>query len=372
MNIPYKKITVMVIPTNYCNMNCVYCFNGRKTNRKKCVMSFDTLRKVYQSIFPYYEKVTFIWHGGEPLSMGPDFYEKAFSMQNELNYKNIYIHNSIQTNLTLVDEEIAKVLKKYGVSVGGSYDGLKNNLTRHNTSRILKGLKILKENKIPVGIICVVQKNNIDFLIEDYNWFKKNNLNYSLNLYLSAEKEEDCLKISPEHYSERICELFDYWMEDQDCSIKVRLFEVLVDYFFENKKTLCSYSSCLGRYISVRPNGDIYPCNRDFSEEFCFGNIMEYHDIHECFNSNGFQNIINKAYSRREKCKEKCDIYDFCSGGCNNCALVGGDMALNYEYYCQSLRFIYHYIENKLQNTKMYDNSELNPRIREKIKFVQK
>ena len=47
-NFPYKHITVIVSPTDYCNMNCVYCFNGRRTMLERKTISEGTLRKVFE------------------------------------------------------------------------------------------------------------------------------------------------------------------------------------------------------------------------------------------------------------------------------------------------------------------------------------
>ena len=374
-NIPYKKITVLIIPTDHCNMNCVYCFNHRKTAGSSAVMTMDTLERTYKAVLPYYESVNFIWHGGEPLSAGKSFYEQAFSLQESLNKNNARIRNSIQSNLTLVDDDIAECLKKYDVNVGGSYDGVTNELTRHNSNRILEGYDTLIKHDIKVGMICVVQKHNVDHLIEDYKWFNSHKINYSLNLYLAEKDSDDPLQIDPEHYADRICEFFDYWLTDNDCAIKVRFFEMFADYFLEGRNTLCTYSSCLGRYISIRPNGDIYPCNRDFPEQYCFGNVNDLENIKTCFDSDGFQRLLEDAYTRREACLAGCDIYGFCNGGCNNCALVGGDVSSCNKYYCESLRRIFHHIRSRFEDLKTNNDNgtdrHMNPSLKERLTRVR-
>jgi uncharacterized protein len=101
-NFPYKHITVIVSPTDYCNMNCVYCFNGRRTMLERKTISEGTLRKVFEITIPYYSDIKFLWHGGEPLSMGQAFYEKVISLQKEINTTDAHILNTMQSNLTLL------------------------------------------------------------------------------------------------------------------------------------------------------------------------------------------------------------------------------------------------------------------------------
>ncbi|MBQ4052072.1 MAG: radical SAM protein [Clostridia bacterium] len=347
--IPYNFLSVLVMPTDYCNMNCVYCFNSRKTHQKKKVMTIASLRQLFQITIPYYREIKFIWHGGEPLSMGLDFYKKVIELQKEININGAKIGNSIQSNLTLLDDEYVKFFLANGFKVGGSFDGTQNELTRHNTEKILAGRELMVKNGGRVGFICVVQSKNIDCLIKDYEWFKKKGINYTLNQYMAMPPyDDDELYVSPEHYAKRICEFFDYWANDALCNISITYFEDFVDHILFGAKKLCCYNSCLGKHIGVQYNGDIYNCNRDFSKEYSYGNINDYVDIHQCFDSPGFERMLTRAINRRNHCKENCDIYDFCTGGCNSTAYMGGDMEKGNAYVCQTTRSIYKYIEKQL------------------------
>ena len=357
------------MPTDYCNMNCIYCFNNRKDHCKNKVMSLETLNKIFAISIPYYEKVNFIWHGGEPTSMGIEFYKHVVAIQKSFNSNNTTIENSLQSNLTLLDDEFASFLLENGFRIGGSFDGLKNDLTRHNTEKILNGREIVIRNGGKVGFICVVQNKNIDCLIEDYEWFKSRGINYTLNPYMCAPPyENDPLFVSSQRYVEKICELFDYWISDSKCNINISYFEEYVNYILFAKKSLCCYNSCLGKHIGIHYNGDIYNCNRDFPDKYSFGNIYDYTDIHECFMSPGFQLMAEHAVIRRNYCKDHCEIYDFCVGGCNSSAITRGDLTKVNDYICEINKKVYRYIEERLNRLiDIYEqdnkdkNSNLNP-----------
>ena len=370
---PYEHISVLVMPTDYCNMNCVYCFNSRRTCLEKKTISEENLKKIFDIIIPYYNEIKFIWHGGEPLSMGKEFYEKVVELQKQYDTKGKIINNSIQTNLSLMTNDLAKFFINNKFHIGSSFDGTTNEKTRHNTNNIMKGYETYKKNGGHNGFICVIQKNNINKLIEDYNWFKEKHINYTLNKYLTSNPESDDLYVDSNTYNQKMCEFFDYWLYDTKCNISVSYYDNFIKYILFGKKELCCYNSCMGKHIGIHYDGNIYGCNRDFPEKYCYGNINDYNDIHECFKSNGFNELLKDAIKRRNSCKEKCDIYEFCSGGCNSVAIAGGDVTINNDEDCKSLIHIYNYVKEAIDKWKMEEkkciNDNLNPYV---AKFLLK
>lgn len=369
---PYKHLSVLLMPTDFCNMNCVYCFHSRKTHTKNKVMSLETLRRIFSVTIPYYEEVHFIWHGGEPVSMGKEFYQTALQMQQEINTHNAKIENSIQSNLTLLDEDFVRFLLDHHFHIGGSFDGTRNDLTRHNTEKILAGRQLVLDCGGQVGFICVVQSNNIDHLIEDYHWFQSKGINYTLNPYMAVPPyEDDPLFVPAPHYIQRVCELFDYWAADTQCKIRISYFHDFIDYILFGFKSLCCYNSCLGKHIGIHYDGQIYNCNRDFPAEYSFGNVYDYTDIHQCFESPGFQALAKKAVERRYHCKENCSIFPFCAGGCNSSAYMGGDLTRGNPVTCQILQAVYQHIAQTLEQWKHRSPDEckqaLNPALWKRI-----
>lgn len=357
---PYKHISVLVMPTDHCNMNCIYCFNGRRTNQGLQMMSEATLTQLFKIIIPAYPDIRFIWHGGEPLLMGKEFYERMLYIQRSINTNGAKIKNSIQSNLTLMSKELAEFLVTKDFHIGSSFDGTTNEETRHNSSRILAGHEIVKAAGGHNGFICVVQSHNIDHLIEDYEWFKEHKIGYTLNQYLTSPPyDKDPLFVPAKHYVDRMCEFFDYWVQDSTCNIGVSNFEVFLEYLLHNKKSLCTFNSCMGKHIGIHFDGRIYGCNRDFPEEYCFGSVYDYSDIRQCFSSDGFNNLLRKAIERRNYCKTNCDYFDFCAGGCNSCALAGGNVARPNEYFCATMIPVYEHIKERVLPLKTCLNKSL-------------
>ncbi len=352
-----SQINLLLMPTNQCNMNCVYCYHsGERAKGGK--MSLELLSKIYDITFNHSKEVTIIWHGCEPLIMGAEFYRQALAMQKK--YTRTKIINKMQTNLTLLDDEMAKVLSENEISVGSSFDGLQNDLLRGQSGKILANRKKPAGFGMKSGFIFAVSKKNIDSLVENYKFFNERKINFTTNFYIPTRGEfNDELELEPQHTVKKILELYDYWIHDKDCNISVNYFERILDFIFLHRKTLCSFSSCLGKWLGIRHDGKIFPCNRAFPEKYSYGNVADYENISEAFQSAGFRLILLEAIERREKCKS-CEIFSFCEGGCNNVALNEKSIANIGGKSCIILKKVFHHITNEIKTLR---GQEINPRV---------
>ena len=69
---------VMLIPTLNCPARCSYCWSSEHVSP---VMNIETVREVVTWLRNFGEgRVTFTFHGGEPLLAGPDFYREALAI----------------------------------------------------------------------------------------------------------------------------------------------------------------------------------------------------------------------------------------------------------------------------------------------------
>jgi len=306
-------------------------------------MNLETVERLLSITTPFYKKVNFLWHGGEPLLMGLDFYKEVLQRQKKANCN---IKNSMQSNLTLMTPEFAVFLKENDFGISSSYDGVCNQLLRGYDEAILQGRQMVIQQDRNCGLIMVASQKNIHSLIDSYIFFNDKCINYSLNLYLDLKGwENPSLKLDETVSIEQINKLFTYWVHDKNGKIVISYFKHILEFILFKKKSLCTYTSCLGRWIGIRPNGEIVPCNRYFPINYSFGNVFNYSNIGEAFESEGFITILNEAIARREKCK-LCDIYDFCNGGCNNDALNEKGIENNGGLKCKVLISVYRHIKD--------------------------
>ena len=67
-----------------CNMNCSCCYMKKRIfnrNKQSNRMSDETLQSLVNFFCSSQKKSEFIWHGGEPLLMGLDFFRQAVEFQ---------------------------------------------------------------------------------------------------------------------------------------------------------------------------------------------------------------------------------------------------------------------------------------------------
>ena len=353
-----EHINLLVMPTDACNMNCVYCFH--KPYSSDCgKMSIGTVRRLLDSTAPYYKYINIIWHGGEPLLMGLDFYKEVLELQRCYPCK---IKNSIQSNLTLLTPEMADFLAENNIDISGSFDGVCNEQTRGRSNDILSARQLMVERKKRCGFIMVVSGLNVNHLIDSYLFFKEIDVNFSLNLYLEQKGLDiGFLRLDERNTVYRLNELFDYWANDTSGKTHISYFKNILDFILFKKKSLCSFTSCLGRWVGVHFDGTLSPCNRYFPDRYSLGNIYDYNDIGEAFESHGFQLLLQEAIVRREKCKN-CEIYDLCNGGCNNVAFNENGITNNNGLSCRVLKAVYWHINDFINSVTSDEYSkEINP-----------
>ena len=270
----------------------------------------------------------------------------------------------MQTNLTLLTDELADFFVENKIHIGASFDGLQNDFLRGNTEKILANREKFLARGESCGFITVISAKNIDCLPKNYALFKRLGQDYTLNLYIPAKGDaEDPLRLNPETSAEKIIEFYKIWSRDGGCNIRVNFFERIAQFVFTGKKTLCNYTGCLGKWLGVRHNGEIFPCNRFFPPQYSFGNVHDYSRIDQAFESVGFELILTEAIERREKCKA-CPAFDLCEGGCNNLAYNENGVNENGGANCKIFKTVYEYIRRDLKTLRATDKNKYSPRLR--------
>lgn len=353
-----ENLTVIIKPTHNCNLRCKYCYVDK--NAEKGIMNKTTLENSIKKIAFFNGKgleSCFIWHGGEPLLVGLDFYKEVIRIQRELGeeYK---FKNGIQTNGTLITEETADFFKNNDFSVGLSLDGPKeindrNRLYKRSRNGnnstfadVLKSIELLKKKEINLGIVVVVNKYNVNELPLIYQFLKEYKLDARVNPIFNSgraiENYEE-VGISQEEHTSSMLELINMWTNDQQ-PISLTFFEEIIKALLpgKNSHSCVLADSCQKRFISIGPQGDVYPCGElDGIREFRYGNI----------NENSLENILTSPLRRKlleraekiEECKG-CEYKKFCYGGCMSYAYAITGNIMNKDPHCPTYQKLFEYI----------------------------
>ncbi len=351
----YDHINVLIKPTEGCNLRCVYCFN-LDNGYVHDLMKMETLEKLYSIMFPFYKSINIIWHGGEPTFAGVDFYKKALELQDYYKRKySVEVSNAMQTNATLLNEEFISLIKKYKISLGISFDGIVNSDTRNSTEKVLKAFQLLKDNNIIPGVITVVTKKNINLMMENYNYMKSLGIGIQLNQYIEMNLNNPNidLKLEINDYVDRMFELYLYWFNDVLCNIDVNPFRAYIEQYVFGQFPVCLHSSCMRSWFCMSHSGELMPCDKLFPSKYRYGNVYDYSDIREAYESNGYRNLLEAAISRRKKCIDQCEYYQYCEGGCNHSALVEGEIENIGGFSCVAFKALFEKIIKHIDSLKI-------------------
>lgn len=343
--------------TNNCNLSCKYCFRNIQTKQYDQINNI-TLEEICKFILNYCEKNKIKnfsiqpW-GGEPLLS----FNKILYIQEFFNNKNLFPQIIIETNGTLINEEIAKELLKRNIKIGISIDGTD---TLHNMQRplmnggnsfekILHGIKCLRNvNYNEFGVISVVTRKNILEIRNILEYFVKELKLHQVKFNL----------IKRNHFSPESFELSNINNTDIDTffnNLISKLIELnkegyqiyernicdkLLNLISKRNRNICSSQGCKGGYkiISFDGKGDIYPCDVLDNAEVRLGNIYNNSNlIHIIENS-----IINNSFfakKEKENCKD-CAWFTYCKGGCTASVLYDNNLKID-EMECRVNNILY-------------------------------
>ncbi|MBV9010595.1 MAG: radical SAM protein [Pseudonocardiales bacterium] len=169
---------IILQPTSLCNLNCAYCYlPGRKSKNE---MPLPVARAIAEGINPEWMEsapLELVWHGGEPLAVGPTQFEERLKPFVALQNSGLVQH-VIQTNTTLITDEWCELLLKHGVAIGVSIDGpptLNQNRVdwqgKPAFTRIMNGIAKLIERDVDFNVIAVVDQAATDSIHQILDFF---------------------------------------------------------------------------------------------------------------------------------------------------------------------------------------------------------
>ena len=338
-------------------MACKYCYaNSGPSNYLK--MDNETLYNTIEKPLKYFGKKQtfgFIWHGGEPLLMGIDFFKKVVDIQKPFVENGFRIKNSIQTNLTNINEDYVNFFKENKFSIGFSLDGPKylNDQTRvmpngsGSFDIIMDKISLLRKNGVKVGALCVVTKTNVLHPKEVYEFFKENKIGVKFNPMFISGRATKKYAITPQEYGEFLIKIFDLWLSDKN-KIWISNFYDYIKSILTNRPVGCIFTKyCSNNFFSVTPTGDVLPCGRwDDSPEFKYGNINTDSMV-EILASPKRKKLLLRNYHISKKCRS-CEFVNICNGGCPYIAYKFYGNIYERDYYCEAYKMIFSHIKNKM------------------------
>jgi sulfatase maturation enzyme AslB (radical SAM superfamily) len=120
-----NHLSVILLPTNKCNVDCEYCFENKTDDR----MTLDQLSEVVGKIVDFMDEsrigaLTLHWQGGEIMTMPPEWFECANELISGIGRaRGKYIRHGLQTNMIGYAPRWNNVINEmFGGSLGTSMD----------------------------------------------------------------------------------------------------------------------------------------------------------------------------------------------------------------------------------------------------------
>lgn len=336
-----------------CNLKCKYCFAAQGDfGGEKELMSFEVGKAAIDYLIANSgsrKNLEIDFFGGEPLmnfEVVKQLVDYGRSVEKDYN-KNIRF--TITTNGVLLNDEIIDYINENMHNVVLSLDGRKevnDNMRPTLNDKGSYDITLPRFKKL-------VEKRAKDKYYYIRGTFTRDNLDFSKDVMHFADlgfkltsvepvvgdesnpyalREEDLPKIF-EEYEKFAVEYADRQLQGDG----FKFFHFMID-LNQGPCVIKRITGCGAgnEYLSVTPNGDIYPCHQFVgNEEFKMANIFD----EEIVLPENLKNMFREAHVyTKEECKQ-CWNKFYCSGGCHaNAINFNNDISKPYELGCEMQR----------------------------------
>lgn len=353
-----------------CNLDCDYCYvyqgpdQSWRTQPK--FMSDEVATRALERIADHVtekrlSEVAITFHGGEPLLAGAERLSRFIGAAKRI--VPCKIDFGIQTNGTLLTEEILNLFSEHDVRIGLSIDGnrLQNDLHRKfrngkgSHSRVLKGIHLTKTkpewDRLLTGYLSVIDLKHdpievFDFLVSlDGKGF--NILLPDCNYMIPPPRPEG--EKRDVAYGVWMATMFDHWLETQS-RVEIRYFEEIIAMIFGVDSTTEAIGAKYVDLIVIESNGEIESVDslkmvgRDATT---LGLNVATHSFSEALGQVQVQSRLVGYEGLCETCRS-CSILNQCGGGYipHRYSIEHGFM--NPSVYCNDIKYLVNHLKTRL------------------------
>ena len=379
-----RPLYVMLKPVGAaCNLTCNYCYYLEKSNlykhQPKRQMSEELLERFVKDYIEAQtmNEVVFTWHGGEPTLRPLSFYQKAVELQKKYAGGRV-IHNSLQTNGTLLTDEWCRFLKENNWLVGISIDGPEELHDRYRRDsqgkpswkRVMEGIRLLQHYGVEWNAMAVVNRYNADHPQAFYRFFKsigcqyiqftpivERNVQHADGRHLASINDADDapvtdFSVTPEQWGSFLCGLFDEWVKQDIGRVFVQIFDSMLANWVGVAPGSCIYAKECGHAGVMEYNGDVYSCDHFVFPQYKLGNINE-HTLIEMLYGEKQRRFSQLKYNKLPRQCKECRWAFACHGECPKNRFVNdryGNPGLN--YLCAGYRRFFEHIAPTMDEMK--------------------
>ena len=311
--------------TGGCNLACKYCFAEITKNHN--TMTLDIAKKAICNMINQEkenDEYSIYFFGGEPLLK-----KELVKQITEFAYEEVSKKESekikflINTNATLIDDEVLQLFKNYDFTVTVSLDGPMEYHDRNRVyingrgsfQRVVEGIDMLKNNNIQTNLRATFSPDTQD-LVSNFKFFESLKLPYTYSFTINSEYKMNLKKTFFEEDQFEIVErelrkVMNFFYD------KMRLGETIYYTGLNRKISMLRYKkkrsySCEAgrRSMTVDEHGNYYACQ----------NMIPYKQTKLGSVNNGISEEKKNLYHSKDlnllnDC-HNCVIRNVCAGGC--------------------------------------------------------
>lgn len=369
--------TVIAKPTKACNADCSYCSSPPDDAHAWTVADFKV---IFDRISPRLsDQAVWIWHGGEPLLMGPDFYRECAAYVKASSRPNIKF--SCQTNILLYKSSRWRdvFVDIFEGRVSTSFDPDEQNRTVKGSTEVysrqfFRKLAEVQADGVNPLIIGTYTEHTASLMHDMYDRSIASPTPFHLRFnyrYPAGRAFGEGSTLTPETYGKNLIEMFDRWCHDLPEFMITPLDQMMKKVIGVDEKQCPWTSACGGRFIGIEPNGDVYNCG-EFADlnnnAYRFGNLKtgtlsggkteqivnfirpsksDKSFADEMMNTPGAKAMRRRVFDLPMDCKS-CRHYQECEGGCMRDAELYGRGLGGKFFYCESWKMVFDHIKRKI------------------------
>jgi len=386
-----RVFNLMIKPAgSKCNLDCHYCYYLDKAEiygGREPVMTEELLERFIRTYIEVTEvdEVNFNWHGGEPLVSGLDFYRKAVELEKKYAGEK-KITNTLQTNGTLITEDIARFFADNDFLIGVSIDGprdihdkfRKDKGGAPSFDRVIRGIGYLNKAGAQYNLMTTLNKASAGHGLEIYQFLKGLGSHFMQFMpvvehvkYPSGKDGKPNRKARPHivdpheegaspapwsinalDFGTILCDIFDYWVKRDVGQYFVNIFDCTLANWCNVLPGTCVYAETCGGNAIVEHNGDLYPCDHFVYPQYRLGNIYETPLPELMEGESQLKFGLGKRNSLPRKCG-RCEWLFACHGECPKhrfSRTESGEYGLN--ALCEGYRKYYQHVSPYMEKMK--------------------
>ena len=333
--VPKSPLDVQIELTTQCNNRCAYCYNFWRYDSgdiKESTLSNEDINIIFGQLRKN-DVLRVTLTGGEPF-IYPDKVFQCLKLANEYN-----ILADINSNLTLLNEDITKELLKFG-SISILTSLISSNEDTHDRiagvrgayKKTIENIQRCVEHGFTISVSMVLMQENVADIRSTAKLAKEIGVTTFCATRVTPPLGHPSFNryaLTTEMVKESLNTLLDV---GKDYNIETDILNAYPKCVMSGSDDVYkkfSYRNCVAGQttMTIGSQGEVRPCS---NSDISYGNIL----------TEELENIWARMDEWRNKsllpefCREKCDLKDECFGGCRISAQYQGDIRMSDQDVC--------------------------------------